>query len=556
MKPYLYRFLMSASLLSLASPLACALSIGEVALTSYLNEPLHARIEVQLDAGELIDDSCISLTAADGSAITTLGNLPLSDIRLQYNATQHLIHITSRQAFKDPYAVFQLKINCLQFGRVSKTLTVLPEFNDGTAPVSTAQNEQLISLAPNEATSPALSTSNLEAAPAIAPRIKPRRAKISPARNDLNVAPILKIQLPPFGLRLSTEPLDLTRFANLNPETLVWLKAQKELLNEEVSGNYLLTLNQDLTRTKQELESTKLQLSAQPFHAQKLPSTPFTEALLKASLDFLHQWETLLLAIATSLTAWLSYRAIKNYRATGIQLTASSQRAKPEVHPALEENEALAANEIAVLEEGELYAIYGHPDKGIKVLREYLTLHPNSGKIWLRLLSIYSSQGLNKEFETAAKEFSRTNKNSQSWKMAQALGRTLDAQNPLYFDNNTRTNSASASEEKQIGDVLVELGHLSPESLSQCTQEFDAEKHGRFGHYLVTKQLITHAQLDEALFKQQSVFRPRRTPTPVDVPPLDLDLDLPPINPADSGHADKHELFEFDWDFTQNKPKN
>ncbi len=556
MKPHLYRFLLPVSLLSVASPLACALSIGDIVLSSYLNEPLKAQIDIQLNDGEAIDDSCITLAAADGSALSRLGNLPINTIRLQYQASQHVIELTSSQEFRDPYAIFQLKINCLQYGNVLKTFTVLPEFNPQPQASSAEQNQPPIVVMPIETSSVVLSTTTLETLP-VAPKTqplshpkKPRAVPYLPVARSLK-----KFKLPPFGLKLSSEPLDLTRFPSLNQETRDWLAAQKGLLNETVPGSYLLTLSQDLARTKHALENAKLQLSAQALTAPKSPTGPATEGFLNTTLAFLQQWKMLLIAIAMSLTAWLIYRATQNYRATGIHLTSSTQKNNAATTAALNKNSDLAASEMSVQEEAELYTIYGHPDKGIKILREFLTVQPNSGKIWLRLLSIYASQGLTHEFEFAAKEFSRTNKNSEAWKMAQALGRTLDTHNPLYFDNITRSNIATDLEEKQIGNILVDLGHLTPENLVQAEKEFNAKKHGRFGHFLVVKQFISHEQLDLAVFKQQSIFRPQKVAALAELPSLDLDLDLPPINASEGDHTAKHELFEFDWDFTKSKTK-
>jgi hypothetical protein len=187
--------------------------------------------------------------------------------------------------------------------------------------------------------------------------------------------------------------------------------------------------------------------------------------------------------------------------------------------------------EAGVLEEAELYAVHGHPDKAIGILKEFVAQHPERENAWVLLLSIYSSREQTEEFDSAARKFLQHHKDSRAWRTIQAQGRTLDKMNPLYIDENELSSSAptlasrAQPTHRPIGDILIELGHLSLQDMKNCLQDFDPKRHGRFGNYLVTRKQISHAQLNEALLSQyvgeattrQRAYVPEATPAPQEV---------------------------------------
>jgi hypothetical protein len=126
-------------------------------------------------------------------------------------------------------------------------------------------------------------------------------------------------------------------------------------------------------------------------------------------------------------------------------------------------------------------------------------------------MSIISSLGKTRDFEAAARDFYRKNPQSESWKMIQALGRTLDRKNPLYAGNSNLDVAArflqqlAINRKRLVGDILVEMGVLSEQDLINGMRDFDPKKHGRFGGYLVSHKMVTHAQLSEALLRQQGI---------------------------------------------------
>jgi hypothetical protein len=128
------------------------------------------------------------------------------------------------------------------------------------------------------------------------------------------------------------------------------------------------------------------------------------------------------------------------------------------------------------------------------------------------LLSVYSSLAKAEEFENAAREFLKHNKESPSWSSIQALGRTFDENSPLYVDDESAISVSPAMSDTEIhrrpvGDILLETGVLSEQYLQKYLKDFNPEKDGRFGGYLVKRKAITLSQLDKALLQQQGVLQ-------------------------------------------------
>ena len=161
-----------------------------------------------------------------------------------------------------------------------------------------------------------------------------------------------------------------------------------------------------------------------------------------------------------------------------------------------------------MLEEAELYANHGRAATAAEILQEVIKRRPEKAGAWTLLLSIFSSLAKVTEFEKTAREFLKHHKDSPSWNWIQALGRTLDQNNPLYVDNSDSASAAppNATSRRPIGDILIEMGVLTEQILRSCLDEFDPKKHDRFGGYLVKRKAITIAQLDQALLQQQGVL--------------------------------------------------
>jgi hypothetical protein len=163
-----------------------------------------------------------------------------------------------------------------------------------------------------------------------------------------------------------------------------------------------------------------------------------------------------------------------------------------------------------MLEEARLYANHGHPATAAKIVQEVIKMDPSKSAAWSLLLSSHSSLGKTVEFEEVAREFLKSHKDSILWGRMQALGRTLDHDNPLYADNNSGTSASpvlsdAADQHLAIGNTLIEMGVLTEEVLLSWLDTYDPKKHGRFGGYLLKHKVITLEQLDQALLKQQGM---------------------------------------------------
>lgn len=199
-----------------------------------------------------------------------------------------------------------------------------------------------------------------------------------------------------------------------------------------------------------------------------------------------------------------------------IQTASSPETASP---PASNERSEVDA----IIEEAQLYAAFNHPLRAVKILQELLVEHPKKSEAWLLMLSIFSSLNRANEFENNARAFLRYNPtDNETWKTIQVLGRTLNPDHPLYKDNSPALSPNTVLGNRHLlGDVLIDLEMISPESLHHCLAHFDPKQHGRFGVYLVTEKVISHQQLTQALVHQNILNQG----VPY-TPPVDLKFEL------------------------------
>jgi len=561
------RFLTFALISFFVSPVGYAIGIGELTMRSGLGEPLHAQVDLQLARGEVIDASCISLSEvkdAESGAEDARVFLPAGWI-VSLDRSGRKVEIRSRKPFNELFAIFSLKIKCRGMGSISKTLTLLPEFGETSAP------QAVVSVAPGNANAPSHvavqndamrisqpvtsdtpSTPSFRNAPPTAGTEPPQRKNKTTSKRAGHRGEKRNAQ---FGLKLSGEPLDLSHIGKMNVEDREALLAQQKLMDEDDQAARYLSMLHQMKLMQEELGALKLRLAgleggaswvAAP-QAVIAPTPPLENKPIWGNGLMLLGW-----LAAISLT-WLGLRyAVRNkLRVQQPDISAEEPSAKPEIRipqpataatslikhekiaqashaasaqpdmPVAQES-PISKEESEVLEEAELYAVHGHPDKGVKILHEFVLQHPTSEKAWMLLLSICSSRGQVKAFESAARDFLRHNKNSPSWASIQVLGRTLDRANSLYTDKISPGASSPMSlcfthpEHRLIGNILVELNYLSHHDMENCLKDFDSERHGRFGNYLVMRQQVSYAQLGEALMRQQAsdgALRPDILPT-------------------------------------------
>ncbi len=534
-----------------AFPAAHAVGIGKVTLQSALGEPLHAQVDLQLGRGEVIEDSCLSLSVANDGTGNGIDYLALSALTLKLDQTKRKVEISSHKPFNEPFAIFRLNVKCTGMGSVSKTLTLLPEFGAAPAAQADAAAKNISGATPEPSvagdTHPAPPPTTavvaaLPPAPETPPSVRPPAQRPDKPAGKHTARQRENNRLE-FRLKLSGEPLDLSRIGKLSAAERELLLAQQKLLDEDDQTARFLAMQHQLKLMQEDMNAIRLKLAKLEAGASAVP-----EARAAANTDSTASvsriWRGVLLALiflAALALVWLVLRYIERFKAQSRtpEIPAAEPPVRPAAHPlnfatevipphepqadialpgAMAEPASLPAikeipvneEESAVLEEAELYAIHGHPDKAIRILHEFVAQRPSSEKAWVLLLSIYSSRGLSEEFESTARDFLRHHKNSKSWRMVQAQGRTLDQGNPLYVDENATgsyaafTSALEQPHQRPIGDVLIELGYLSLQDMENCLKDFDPKRHGRFGNYLVTRRQISHTQLNEALLIQQT----------------------------------------------------
>ena len=155
----------------------------------------------------------------------------------------------------------------------------------------------------------------------------------------------------------------------------------------------------------------------------------------------------------------------------------------------------------SMIEEAELYAIHGHLNNAMEILNNIILQYPSRVEVWLLLLSIFRSN--TRQFEVIARKFLQTIGRNDTWRDVQEAGRSIDPNNPLYFDANSQEMSSKPNKRRLLGNILVEMQAISGSELESSLLNFDHLRDGRLGNYLVAGGLIEQKQLDEALKVQE-----------------------------------------------------
>ncbi|MFT3758810.1 FimV family protein [Thauera sp.] len=85
--------------------------------------------------------------------------------------------------------------------------------------------------------------------------------------------------------------------------------------------------------------------------------------------------------------------------------------------------------------EADVYMAYGRDVQAEEILQDALKADPSRTAIHLKLLEIYAQRKDARQFETVASElFAQSGGQGSDWEKAAAMGRKLDAENPLYAE--------------------------------------------------------------------------------------------------------------------------
>lgn len=519
---------------------ASAVGIGELSLVSRIGERVEAYVGVQLGKGENIDDSCLSLAAVKEGAVDSSNALLQTGLSARFNQTTHKIEIRSKRPLNEPVAEFSLQIQCKDsISTNTKVFAVLPEFGAAMPPVAVVAPKVVAAPIPavvvaKPAPSQIDTAKMLEETPlAVEPAPNAKKTSKKPAATTTEKASKGKTE---FKLRLSGGQLDISRVGKLSANDREVISAQRKMLDEDDQTAHLLAMQYQMKAMSEEIQTIRQKLAS--LEAAKV------EAKKAEPLVSSDTWQLILKVFAGLAAIGLTVFGVRHYLEMKARAPKPEQPTEVEhapqpatpvgestlsiVHPtsarqyqalqalqdeldvpiSMADTDPSSKEEQTVLEEAELYAVYGHPDKAIRILLEFLVQLPKSENAWMLLLSIYSSNAQVAEFEKASRKFLSHNKNSPHWKTIQALGRTLDKDNELYREESHELGAlwlpSNVTKQRPIGDILIELGYLSAQDMANCLGEFDPKQHGRFGNYLLTRRMINHSQLNEALLKQQS----------------------------------------------------
>jgi pilus assembly protein FimV len=107
---------------------------------------------------------------------------------------------------------------------------------------------------------------------------------------------------------------------------------------------------------------------------------------------------------------------------------------------------AIDSHEVDPIAEAEVYMAYGRDAQAEEILREALGKDPSRHEIALKLLELYASRKDTTGFETTASELyaGMGGQNTPVWQRAAEMGRSIDAQNPLYRVATPQASAAAA----------------------------------------------------------------------------------------------------------------
>ncbi len=113
----------------------------------------------------------------------------------------------------------------------------------------------------------------------------------------------------------------------------------------------------------------------------------------------------------------------------------------------------------SMIEEAELYAIHGHLNNAMEILNNIILQYPERIEVWLLLLSVF--RGNARQFEVIARKFLQTLGRNDTWREVQEAGRSIDPDNPLYFDPDIPSPHIKPNKRRLLGNILGDMQTLS-----------------------------------------------------------------------------------------------
>ncbi len=506
-----------------------AAGIGEAEVESAPGEPLLARVALVTGRAEHIEDACLSLLGPESPPEDASNFLTEANLAFKTEGAKQYVNISSPKPINSTSIKLRLQIKCPGKQGVVKTLTLSP------AP-SAGQNKQILAASSVSEISGATIELNsggigakeiallLEQQRVLALSSLEMQHQIKLLHEEVNG---IKAQLIPFGIVPSAVGV-ATAVAKSAPLAAPTHPAAVEAQENHIDSPAVtkpVETEQSIPYLKDGLLLAAglaliVLLLGLHFHNKAKvhnSTTPQPEATptLKTTEDVADQkrWASPGIKRPSHITEH-EPAAPPPPKATIVRDWATDTP-----HSNAKKSGGDKAEDDLLLEEAKLYANNGHPVQAVAILLDIVKRSPSKSDAWTLLLSLYSSLGKAAEFERAARYFLKYHKDNPSWSGIQALGRTLDHDNPLYAEHSDHGLPPHASPEAHelhhpIGDILIEMGVLSQREVSAYLKDFDPAKHGRFGGYLVARKVITLEQLDLALLQQQGAGS-KATSTPL-----------------------------------------
>jgi hypothetical protein len=470
-----------ACCLALTAAEARALALGELVLHSRLGQPLRAQLALTTGPGEAVDESCIALAKAAGASGDQIPSLTRARFSVEASGAGQLIRISTLHAISEPAVRLVLQLNCDGQANMSREFTLLldpPDYVttiEGT-PAVAERNPQALAETANDAL-PLHAATRPQGMPSPAPaRVKARTKTVDTAPRKQSRKETGRPE--GFRLRLSTGAIDLTASSRMTEAERLQLREKQLLLEADDQVATILALKDRIKQLETQLAEIKLKVStsvaqlppvlAQPAIAKPAGTVAQPPAQRPGRYFF---W----LGLAILFPLLVVFIVVRNRRRRESQLQWEMEReyvleaATEQPPPAVEKPEGVAAarpmltamearqkpaaeevyydptsifnppdekitlTEVdSVVEEADLYMIYGWTQKAIELLLQHVEKNPAEAQPWMMLFDIYHSQGLEDAFEKLAKRFHSAVESAELWQKVQGLGRDLDPQNSLY----------------------------------------------------------------------------------------------------------------------------
>jgi len=493
-----------ACCLALTAAEARALALGELVLHSRLGQPLRAQLALTTGPGEAIDESCIALAKPAGTSENQIPSVTRARFSVEASGTGQLIRIGTLSPITEPAIRLVLQLNCDGQANMSREFTLLldpPEYASSVedTPAIVEHTPQALAKTAND-NAPLRAASQPQDIQSPAPaRVKARKKAVDtvPPKASRKAAN----RPDGFRLRLSTGAIDLSASSKMTEAERLLLREKQLLLEADDQVATILALKNRIKQLETQLAEINLKVSTS---VAQLPPVSAQPAVAKSSgtstqppakrpggyffwlglailfpllVAFIvvrnrrrrqsqQQWEMEREYVLEAATEQPPVAAEKSEGVAAARPTLTVMEARQ--NPAAEEvyydptsifnppDDKITLTEVdSVVEEADLYMIYGWTQKAIELLLQHVEKHPAEAQPWMMLFDIYHSQGLKDAFEKLAIRFRASFDSMELWAKVQSLGRNLDPQNRLYVagSGDAAVGKPAASEAHWIDGV-------------------------------------------------------------------------------------------------------